>query len=427
LSAKAILSVVVFSLLILGCSSPAVTGIKVHIQNGDYARAIHLADSVLAGPEANNADVWYWKGRAHSFTRDWENSALAFAEAYRIDPSRAEEIGDFWSVFYNTANARFSQDDTDGALEMLQTGMSISPKRPEFPQMLGDIQLNLGEVPEALNLFDEAFRLAAVMIGEIEAEMGRETDPARYDFLENEYYRVLSGAVLSSYNSARILESLYFRAEDPQEKAAHADRAMAILEAGLALDPMNPDLLETKAELLLVQGLFDQALQVYDDAEQAILQGEDEGWITAEESREMRGAVMLTRGFALLEMERYEEALGQLEESRGLIGDSYDLLATMAHANVLLERYEQSLAILNQAMGIQGLSSSEMSNLHYMVFVNYSRLERDQASLEALLMAIQYDSENAMYYDYLASTYSRLGRRQQAIQAMEKAEQLRRQ
>lgn len=401
------------------------TGIKVHIQNGDYARAIHLADSVLAGPEAGNAEVWYWKGRAHSFTRDWENSALAFGEAFRIDPSRADDIGEFWSVFYNTANSRFAEGDVEGALEMLDRGREISPERPEFPQMLGDIHLNRGDVPTALDLFAEAFHLGAVMVAGLESEMERESDPARYDFLENEFYRVLAGAVLSSYNSARILENLYFRTEDPLEQSEYAERAMAILGEGLELDPMNPDLLETKAEILLIQGRFDEALQVYDEAEAAIEYSESEGWIAPEEAAEMRGMVMLTRGFAMLEMERFDEALLQLEGSRSILGDSYEVLATMAHANVLLEDYHRSLEVLENAKRIEGLSSAELANLHYMVFVNYSRLERDQDSLEALLQAVQYDPENALYYEYLASTYSRLGRRQLAIQAMERAEQIR--
>lgn len=414
-------------LFISGCSSPAITGIKVHIQNGDYQRAIHLADSVLAGAESANAEVWYWKARAHSFVHDWESSAEAFSQAYRLEPARQTEIAEFWSVFYNTANSRFTGGDIPGALDMLRTGGAIAPERPEFPQMLGDILLNQGEVADALDSFAEAFTLGRAMVAELQREKAVETDPARLEYLENEYFRVLSGTVLSSYNSARILENLYLRSEEPAEKEDYARRAVTILEAGLEIDPMNPDLLETMGEILLIQGKYDEALAVYDNAEQSIIQGEAEGWITPEESASMRGSLMLTRGFALLEMERYEEALAQLESSRGFLGDSYDVLATMAHAYVLLESYEQSLAVLNQAKAIQGLTADEMANLHYMVFVNNSRMERDQTALESLLAAIQYDPDNAMYYDYLASTYSRLGRRQQAIQAMEKAEELRRQ
>jgi len=409
-----------------GCSSPAITGIKVHIQNGDYERAITLADSVLQGPEAANADVWYWKARAHSFIHDWENSAEAFSEAYRLDPLRQAEIAEFWTVFYNTANSRFTAGDIPGAQEMLAVGGTIAPDRPEFPQMLGDILVNQQQVEEALDRFDEAFALGNAMVADLEAQKAVEVDPARLEYLENEYYRVLSGAVLSCYNSARILENLYLRTDDEAQKVVQASRAVTILDAGLVLDPTNPDLLETKAEILLIQGKYDEALAVYDNAEQSILLGESEGWITPEESATMRGALFLTRGFALMEMERSEEALAQLEASRSLIGDSYDVLATMAHANVLLERYEQSLVVLNQALALPGLTPEEMGNLNYMVFVNNSRMERDQVSLDALLNAIRYDPQNAMYYDYLASTYSRLGRRQLAIEAMEKAEELRR-
>lgn len=423
---KALITIAVAAVLVLtGCSSPSTTGIKVHIQNGDYARAILLADSVLAGPEAGNAEIWYWKARAHSFQHDWENAAAAFGQTYRLDPARQPEIADFWTAFYNTANSRFTGGDIPGAMEMLDLGVEIAPDRPEFPQMKGDILLNQGETAEALDLFEDAFNLGTAMVSSIETEMAAEGDASRKEFLENEYYRVLSGAVLSSYNSARILENLYLHTEDDALKQEYASRAVSMLESGIALDPTNPDLLETLAEIYLIQGKYDEALEVFDNAEASINQNESEGWLTPEEADAMRGELMLTRGFALLEMERSEEALVQLEASRALLGDTYKVMATIAHANVLLERYEQSLDALRQALTLPGLEAGEMANLHYMVFVNESRLERDQASLEALLNAIQYDPENAMYYEYLASTYSRLGRRQQAIDAMEKAEELR--
>jgi superkiller protein 3 len=423
---KALITIAFVAVLVLtGCSSPSTTGIKVHIQNGDYTRAIALADSVLAGTEAGNAEVWYWKARAHSFQHDWENAAMAFGQTYRLDPTRKAEIADFWTAFYNTANSRFTGGDIPGAMEMLDLGAEIAPDRPEFPQMKGDILLNQGETAEALDRFEDAFNLGTAMVSSIETELATEADPSRKEFLENEYYRVLSGAVLSSYNSARILENLYLQTEDEALKQEYAARAVSMLESGIALDPTNPDLLETMAEIYLIQGKYDEALAVFDNAEASIGQNQAEGWITPEEADAMRGELMLTRGFALLEMERSEEALQQLEASRALLGDTYKVLATIAHANVLLERYEQSLEVLRQALTLPGLEAGEMANLYYMEFVNESRLERDQASLEALLSAIQYDPENAMYYEYLASTYSRLGRRQQAIDAMEKAEELR--
>ncbi len=423
---KTLITIAFLALLVLtGCSSPSATGIKVHIQNGDYARAVHLADSVLAGPEAGNAEIWYWKARAHCFQQDWESATAAFGQAYRLDPTRKPAIAEFWSAFYNTANSRFTGGDMSGAMEVLSQGAEIAPERPEFPQMKGDIRLNQGETAEALDLFEEAFSLGSSMVSSIEAELAAEADPYRKEFLENEYYRVLSGAVLSSYNSARILENLFFNTEDETLKREYASRAVAILHSGIALDPTNPDLLETLAEIHLIQGNYDEALEVFNNAEGAIAQNEAEGWITHEEAETMKGELMLTRGFALLEMDRSGEALEQLEASRSLLGDNYRILATIAHANVLLERYEQSLSVLRQALALPGLEAEEMANLHYMVFVNENRLERDQASLEALLEAIRYDPDNAMYYDYLASTYSRLGRRQSAIEAMEKAERLR--
>ena len=47
-SHKTLVPVLAGLLLVAACSSPAVTGIKVHIQNSEYLDAITLADSVIA-------------------------------------------------------------------------------------------------------------------------------------------------------------------------------------------------------------------------------------------------------------------------------------------------------------------------------------------------------------------------------------------
>ncbi|MBN1434252.1 hypothetical protein JW921_05785, partial [Candidatus Fermentibacterales bacterium] len=54
----------VSAVLLAACASPALTGIKVHIQNGEYEDAVHLADSVIAAGEGQNAEIWLWRGRA---------------------------------------------------------------------------------------------------------------------------------------------------------------------------------------------------------------------------------------------------------------------------------------------------------------------------------------------------------------------------
>ncbi len=60
-----------------------------------------------------------------------------------------------------------------------------------------------------------------------------------------------------------------------------------------------------------------------------------------------------------------------------------------------------------------------------MVYANYIRLEQDNDALQAILNAIQYDGNNADYYEYLAQTYSTLGRNSQAMEAMAKSQSLR--
>ncbi|MBN1434157.1 hypothetical protein JW921_05310, partial [Candidatus Fermentibacterales bacterium] len=70
-------------------------------------------------------------------------------------------------------------------------------------------------------------------------------------------------------------------------------------------------------------------------------------------------------------------------------------------------------------------SESQLANTYYMKFACYVRMERDEEALEAILDAIEQDPDNADYYEFLASAYSNLNRRGEAVEAMEMAERLR--
>ena len=423
-SAKYLVAAVAGLLLIAACSSPAVTGIKVHIQNGEYQDAIHLADSVIATGEGANPEVWYWRGRAFSLMRNWEGSAESFKTTFELDPTYAPNMVNYWPAFYNTATSYVDAGNIDGAMAMLETGKRIVPSRPEFDQMLGQIYLNAGDKEQALDRFLASLDLAVARFTLLQERIGEATDPVLVEQLTEESDRMISSVVLSSFNAGSILKSFYFAAEE-NEKTEIMDRAVAIYSRGIEIDPSNADLMTGLAEFYILSQQYDEAIGIYDDALVAIEEGVSEGWITPEDAEDMRASVLLTRGFTFIEMERYDEGIAALEECRQTLGDTYQVLAMIGHANFVMENYDASVEVMTRLTEEEGLTAEEYANAWYMLYANYIRLERDNDALQAILAAIQYDGDNADYYEFLAQTYSTLGRNTQAMQAMEKAQSLR--
>jgi tetratricopeptide (TPR) repeat protein len=202
---KTTVTLVAGLLIVAGCTSPAVTGIKVHIQNGEYQDAIALADSVIANGEGTNAEVWYWKGRAHSIMRVWDEAAVSFVKAYEIDTLMASSMTMYWPAFYNTAAGYASEGNVEEAINMLVTGSKIVPERPEFDQMLGDIALNEKKYEEAINYFEASIDLAISQMDVIQEDIAGSQDPDWIEQLNIEYGKMIQSVVLSTYNTGAIL------------------------------------------------------------------------------------------------------------------------------------------------------------------------------------------------------------------------------
>jgi len=413
-------------LVLLSCSSPAVTGIKVHIQNGEYEDAVHLADSVIAsGEEDINAELWLWRGKAMGLMMNSSGAAESFTEAYRLDPGITVEIEDYWSVFYNTASLEASGGNVLGAFETLETGKMIFPSRPEFDQLIGDINLNQGNDADALESFMDAWVLSDALIEDLQTLVDETSDSYMLAFWEEELENAIVSGILSLYNVGAISVSLSSHIEDGAEKTALIDNALDAYNTALELDPANTEILTAIAEVYLLTGDFEQALGIFDQALLGVEQGVAEGWLTEEDAREMIGNIRLTRGFALLEMGEYEEAIAELNETLELLGGNYNVLANVAHAFFQMENYEDALNYLEDIVILAGVTDDQLAYTHYMRFACYIRLEEDRTAAEALETALDLDPDNAEYWEFLASTYSRLGRRSDALEAMQKATDLR--
>jgi tetratricopeptide (TPR) repeat protein len=423
--AKLLVVAIAGFLVIVACSTPAVTGIKVHIQSGEYQEAIHLADSVIANGEGSNPEVWYWRGRAFSMMRNWSESAESFMQAYQLDTLLAANLTNYWPSFYNTAATYITEGRTEEALAMLNTGKEIVPERPEFDQLLGDIALNAREYEEALARFSASIVLSDAQIVRLQEQIAQSQDSVLTEQLYADYDRMTQGIVLSSFNAGAILKNFYVNAVDEAQAAEYMAQAVEVYAKGMETDPSNADLMTGLAEFYILAEQYDEALLIYDNALIAIENGVQEGWISVEDAADMKAQVLLTKGFTFIEMERFDEGIVALEQCRIQMGDTYQVLAMLGHAYFTMGLYNESIAVMEQLSLMDSLSNEEYANVWYMLYANYIRLERDTDALAAMLNAIQYDGDNADYYELLAQTYSTLGQNSQAMEAMEKSQSLR--
>lgn len=409
--------------MLVACANPSVTGMKVHIQNGEYEEAVHLADSVIEA-ESATAEIWMWRGQALSVLNDWTEAARSYRMAYEMDPAFAPDIAKEWFVFYNAAGALFAEDDMDQALEVIETGRSIAPGRPEFEQMLGDLALQEGDMQEALDYFQDSWELAQPLMEDYQQQLETTEDQRQREYLADMLDNAESSAVLSLFNIGVIHKAMAMEAEDEATGEEHLQSAQEALDTALEMQPGNSDVLNALADIMILRGRFDEALEVFDEAIATIDRQVAEGVITEDEGAALKAEIRVKEGLTLIEMEEFDQALAQLEAVlEGEYGSDFSILASVAHAYFQMERYEDALEKLQEAVSISGVTPDQLAEGYFMQYAAYTRIEEDEAAAQALEVALQYAPENARYWEYLASTYSRLGRREDAIEAMEKAEQ----
>lgn len=409
--------------VVAACSSPAVTGMKVHIQNGEYEEAIHVADSVIAAGSAT-AEVYMWRGQALSTLQRWEEAAESYAMAYEMDPTYASDIAVEWFVFYNAAGGKLADGEVEEALEMVETGKQVAPARPEFDQMLGDLALQEGNRQEALDHFQAAWELSQPLLEDYRTKMEEAADERQQAYFADMIENTRESAVLSLYNIGMVRKAMALEAEDEAVRQENLEKAQDALSEALEMQPSNSDVLNGLADIMILRGQFDEALAIFDEAMDIIDQQVADGMMTEDEGSALKADLRVKKGLTLIEMEEFDQALAQLETVlEGEYGGDYSILASVAHAYFQMERYEDALSKLQEAVAISGVTPEQLAQGYFMQYAAYTRLENDEAAAQALETALQYDQDNAQYWEYLASTYSRLGRRSDAIEAMEKAEE----
>ena len=424
LNRKIILCIIAISAMLTACTSPVVTGMKVHMQNQEYDDIIHLADSVIAQGDSLNSEIWFWRGRALTEKSQWSEAAVSFIKAYELDSNGALTLSEYWFVFFNSASNTMNDGDIGSSVEMLNNGILVAPERPDFELMLGDVELRVNnDLQAALEYFQNASLKAEAMMADVQVLIDETSDPYMLDYHSQSLAQAKNLFIQALYNSGSILTMVALDATE-EEMPEYIQQAKDIYSKALVIDPTNIDMLDALAGAYMLEGDFGSAIGIYDEAFANIELGLAEGWLDPDEANAIMATMLLSKGYAYIEMEDYSQAIIELNSARGLVGEDYIVLSTLAHANFVMENYDESLSILESVIMIEGLSPDELANAYYTRYACFNRKELDSEAAEALETALDFDPDNANYWRYLASTYSRIGRRNDAINAMQKAEDL---
>jgi tetratricopeptide (TPR) repeat protein len=419
-----ILIAVVVTALLAACASPAVTGMKVHMQNQEYDEIINLADSVIAQGDSLNAEIWFWRGKALTEKVEWSEAAESFIKANELDTDGALAINEYWFVFFNSAANKVNDENIESAVEMLKMGMQIAPERPDFELMLGDLELSTNnDRTAALEDYQNASQKAEALASDIQELINNTDDPYMLDYYSQNLEQARTLCIQALFNSGSVLTMIALDATE-EEMPEYLEQAQDAYSKALDIDPTNIDMLDALAGAYMLQGEYESAIGIFDEAFANIELGLAEGWMEQDEADQIKANMFVSKGYAYIEMEEFQQAIAELENARNLIGDDYIVLSTLAHANFIMENYDESLSILDSILMIEGLTPDELANAYYTRYACYNRQELDSEAAETLETALEYTPDNANYWRYLASTYSRLGRRNDAISAMETANEL---
>ncbi|MCD4775330.1 MAG: tetratricopeptide repeat protein [Candidatus Aegiribacteria sp.] len=394
------------------------------MQNQEYDEIIYLADSVIARGDSLNAEIWFWRGMAFTEQVKWSEAAESFLKADELDTNGELAVNEYWFVFFNSAANIMNDGDIGHTVEILETGMHVAPERPDFELMLGDIEININnDLPAALEDFQNASLKAEELIADIQELINSTDDPYTLNYYSQSLEKAKSLFIQSLFNSGSVLTMIAIDATE-EEMLEYLHQAQDAYSKALEIDPTNVDMLDALAGACMLEGDYESALTIFNEAFANIDLGLSEGWLEEEEADQIKANIFVSKGYAYIEMEDFQQAIIELDNARNLIGDDFVVLSTLAHANFIMENYDEALSILDSIMIMDGLTPDQLANAYYTRYACCNRKELDSEAAEALETALEYQPDNANYWRYLASTYSRLNRRNDAIDAMERANQL---
>ena len=381
---------IVAGLLLLGlvfagfqCSSTELTSAKLYIQQKNWDKALEvLKEEVQKNPKSDEG--YYLMGTVYSELDKTDEMIDAFDKSLAISNKFADKIHDFkayqWANNYNRGVSLFQRGNKttdkdsskilyDMAIDAYKMAIKLEPDTAETYRNLAFVYLTVGKTEEAVDPLQKLIDLK-------QAEEG-------YQYLGEVYYTLGANKMVDFKNDGNK--------EDSIKAVEYYNKGIAVLEEGLMKYPENTEMLGYKTQAYIGANRLDEALSS----------------AKAQVEKQPDNAVYhYNYGVLLLNVEDYEQAEQQL------------LKAIDIDPN-----YENAIYNLGVTYVKWGTAMNKEAEAKGQISEEYK--QKYQKALPYLEKVVEKDSKNAQIWELLGKVYGVLGMTDDANNAFNKADELR--
>jgi tetratricopeptide (TPR) repeat protein len=365
------------------CSSTELTSARLYIQQKNFDKAIEvLQKDVEKNPKSDEG--WFLLGHTYGEIGDIENMIIAYDKSLAISTKFEKEITDsknfHWANSFNggvnlfrrgnnTADEDSSKIYYDKSIDAFETAAMIQPDSADTYKNMAFVYMSSGRNELAIEPLQQL------------VELKKELDGYRY---LGEIYYTIGANKSSEYRiTGNNLDSL--------EAAEYYDKAIFVLEEGVAVYPYDGELTRILNASYIGTGRIEEALA----SSKVLVDSEPDN-----------ATYRYNYGVILLQTDDYpgaeEQFLKALEIKPDYDNAAYNLGLTYVKWGTQLKLVEEETEVYTD-----------------------EDLEKYRQALPYLELIVETDSENAEIWELLGKVYSILSMPDEAMDAFNKADQLR--
>jgi len=381
---------IVVGILLLGivfagfqCSSTELTSAKLYIQQKNWDKALEvLEEEVQKNPKSDEG--YYLMGTVYSELDKTDDMIKAFDQSLAISNKFADKIHEFkayqWANNYNRGVSLFQRGNKttdkdsskmfiDMAIDAYKMAIKLEPDTAETYRNLAFAYLTIGKTDESVEPLQKLIDLK-------QAEEG-------YQYLGEVYYTLGANKMVDFKNDGNK--------EDSIKAVEYYNKGISILEEGLQKFPENTEMLNYKTNAYIGANRIDEALNS----------------AKAQVEKQPDNAVYhYNYGVLLLNVENYEQAEQQLFK-----------------AVEIDPNYENAIYNLGVTYVKWGTAMNKEAEAKGQISEEYK--QKYQKALPYLEKVVEKDPKNAQIWELLGKVYSVLGMTDDANNAFNKADELR--
>jgi tetratricopeptide (TPR) repeat protein len=365
------------------CSSTELTSARLYIQQKNFDKAIEvLQKDVEKNPKSDEG--WFLLGHTYGEIGDIENMIIAYDKSLAISTKFEKEITDsknfHWANSFNggvnlfrrgnnTADEDSSKIYYDKSIDAFETAAMIQPDSADTYKNMAFVYMSSGRNELAIEPLQQL------------VELKKELDGYRY--LGEIYYTIGTNKSSEYRITGNNLDSL--------EAAEYYDKAIIVLEEGVAVYPYDGELTRILNASYIGTGRIEEALA----SSKVLVDSEPDN-----------ATYRYNYGVILLQTDDYpgaeEQFLKALEIKPDYDNAAYNLGLTYVKWGTQLKLVEEETEVYTD-----------------------EDLEKYRQALPYLELIVETDSENAEIWELLGKVYSILSMPDEAMDAFNKADQLR--